>query len=173
MPITEDKRIHGRIERWFNQRAEEGQPVESRSIALRAFIAGWQARLDAALEDFKAWGTDDTVVQDHLKNAQAEFDRVYADWWKMRGLLQQKQNVIDAWHLATAEARQDRYAVRDGKTEQRLTDLPLWKRISMQRKELRSLHHEIGWRDEAIKRKDAELATLKQRAAELEAKIDG
>lgn len=168
MPITEDKRIYSRVERWFYQRAEEGQPVEPRSVALRAFIAGWQARLDVALEDYKVWGTDDSVIEDHLKNAQAEVDRVWGDWWKMRGLLQQKQNLIDAWYVAKEEERKDGYAVRDGKADQRLVDLPLWKRVSMQRKELRALHHEVAWRDNALMTKNDEISRLRARVAELE-----
>lgn len=165
MKVTEDTRSTNRYHRWLKQRDEEGKPAPKDFEVWKAFIAGWQARLDVALEAFKAWGDDDTLIQDYVKNVQAHFDRVTADNWKMRGLLQQKQNLIDAWHLAKHEERADKYAVRDGKEDKRLLDLPLWKRISMQRKELKALHHEVAWRDNLIKRQQKELEELRNTAS--------
>lgn len=172
MNVTEDSRATNRYHRWRQQNEEAGKPVPASHDMWRAFIAGWQARLDAALADFKVWGDDDTLIQDYVKGVQAQFDRVTADNWKMRSVLQQKQNIIDAWHMAKDEERKDKYAVRDGKVEERLANLPLWKRISMQRKELRALHHEIGWRDRSLQSKDAVIARLRAQIAELE-KSDG
>lgn len=160
MKVTEDHRANTHYHRWVGEQQEAGLAVERSMEVWNPFMAGWNARQAVALGAFKSDGGDIDIVDDYVKNAQSHADRAWEQNIALRRSNYGLQHLIDAWRLAKEEQRQQKYDIRDGKIDPRDVDLPLWKRISMQRKELKALHREIGERDRRIKKLHALLQDL-------------
>lgn len=131
MPATEDMRMHKAFDVWCEHRNEEhpewrrGNPTDP----MRPFFDGWQARFDAATVAFSTEG-DVGLIQDQLNLLERQYDRAWGEYFKAHKKIAMYQRLL--------ESQREMIRNRGGDP----IEAPAWRRISEQRKELRSLHRE-------------------------------
>lgn len=142
---------------------DDSQSGISRPHAHRAFFAGWSARFNVAMVRLSGKGSDESqdmsVIRDYLKvvseSSSAIHDKYFGYFMEN---LRLKKRIED-------------YQLILRKRGIEPIDVPVWKRVSMQRKELSALLKYEGELVRTIKIKDDYITTREVTIAELKAKI--
>lgn len=153
----------------FMLELDESQSGISRPHAHRAFYAGWSARFNAAMVRVSGKDSDEgedmSIIRDYLKitgEASSKIFNKYFDYYLENTRL--KKRIEDLYAVLRSRAIDP-------------SDVPVWKRVSMQRKELSALlKHEdelrstIKTKDDYISERDMTIAELKAEIKRLESK---
>lgn len=149
---TSDQRSHSQFEKFWHGLKESGSDI-TRPHAHQVFFAGWNARFNVSVDQFGGSSheaDDDLVVLfDHIRSVTKALTSAQEKYYNMYRSYYHSLRLQNSWRSALKAKRED-----DG-------TVFAWKRVTMQRKELRAMAQFQGVQAARIRELEAEIETLK------------
>lgn len=153
---TSDHRGYAELARASNDLKQSGETYDH-SVLHRMFFAGWNARFNVAMsvvrQPLDDTTSDHAVIRDHIKSLYQALEKTHGDYFQYYQRNYQLTALLRDLRLSIKTMKED-----DG-------TIQAWKRVSMQRKELRALLKYSAYQETVIHLRQT-------RISELEAEIE-